>query len=209
MAPKENLLCTNLYTYCDNEPVLGYDPTGMGSVAFIGAGIQIELGIGQGSGGMEVIWFTSTRVNVKGKKRTIPYVYLYAGIGVSRSAKTTKLLNKLIDDIVKKPALLFHPKSLKSGGISFSVCIFAIFGYSNFRSPKYYLGEFDEAYGSVSHIKAFKSWSGSCVVYGAGWSSSSASIGRSKSFYCYASTVIAGIQKLYNSVVAKAKTLGR
>lgn len=44
-----------------------------------------------------------------------------------------------------KPYIYFY-----GGGCS--VCVLALFGYSNFKSYKSYLRYFDEAYASVWHI---------------------------------------------------------
>ncbi len=57
------------------------------------------------------------------------------------------------------------------------------------------------------NVKAYTSWSNTCFVVGAGWSSNYASAGYSVTYYAFASTVLAGIGNLYNSVVNKAKTL--
>ena len=104
--------------------------------------------------------------------------------------------------------MLLKPKSLV-GRFSLSVCVFAIFGYSNFKSPKNYLGWFNGIYASVWHVKTYTSWSNTCFVVGVGWSSSFVSAGYSNTKYLFASTVFSGISKLYNSVVGKAKTIKR
>ena len=87
--------------------------------------------------------------------------------------------------------------------------MFAIYGYSNFKTPKSYLGWFRESYGSLWHVKAYTAWSNTCFVVGLGWSSNWASAGYSRSYYWLASDVFSGIGSLYNSTVNKAKTLKR
>lgn len=139
----------NLFVYCFNEPIQGYDPSGESPFKIVGAGIQIEICLGAFTGGLEVIWFFSSQVNVSGRSRSIPYIYVYGGGGIGPSDQTKNILKK----IISKPSLLFNPKSL-ARGFSLSVCVFAIFGYSNFRNPKNYLGAFNETYASAWHVNA-------------------------------------------------------
>lgn len=94
-------------------------------------------------------------------------------------------------------------------GFSLSVCVFAIFGYSNFNSPKSYLGKFKEFSAGAWHAKGYTSWSNTCFVIGAGWNSNFISAGYSVTYYTLANMVFSGIGNLYNSVVNKAKTLKR
>ena len=74
---------------------------------------------------------------------------------------------------------------------------------------KYYLGWFNGVYASAWHVKAYTSWSNSCFTVGAGWSSNYFSAGYAATYYWLASSVFSGIQRLYNSVVNKARTLRR
>ena len=64
-----------------------------------------------------------------------------------------------------------------------SVCIFAIFGYSNFKSSSSHRKWFTGAYLTGWHVKGYSSWSDSCFTIGVGWSSSFASAGLSKTYY--------------------------
>ncbi len=195
-------LGSNLYAYCLNNPSNLSDYDGFASFKIVGVGIQIELGWGALTGGIEIIWYFSSQVNVGKRSRTTPYVYLYGGAGIGQSAKTKNVLKSMI----KKPSLLFNPKSLVKG-FNLSVCVFAVFGYSNFKSPNSYLKWFSETYASAWHVKGYTSWSNTCFVVGVGWSSNFASVGYSKSYYIFASDVFSGINKLYSSVLKKGKTI--
>lgn len=197
-----DLLGANLFAYCCNEPIQGYDPTGLRSSTLVGAGIQIELSFGALSGGIEIVWFFSKKVSVGGRKRSVPFVYMYGGGSIGASATTKNVLKK----IIAKPSLLFNPKSLVSG-FGLSVCVFAIFGYSNFKSYKDYLKWFSGVYASAWNVKTYTSWSSTCFTVGAGWSSNFASAGYSKTYYWLGSSVFSNIGTLYNKVVKKAKSL--
>ena len=199
----DNHLDYNLYLYCYNEPVQGYDPSGEKASTLVGAGIQIEVSYKAGSFGLEVIWYLSKKVKGRVKEKAKPYIYVYGGASASINKDTKKVLEK----IIAKPKLLFKPKSLCTGGFGLSVCVFAIFGYSNFNSPKSYLGWFDEAYANAWHVKGYTSWSSTCFVVGAGWCSGSASAGYAKSYYWLLDKVFSSIKKLYDTTVKKAKTL--
>lgn len=104
--------------------------------------------------------------------------------------------------------MLFNPKSLL-GGFSLSVCVFAVFGYSDFTSYRDYLDRFDGVYSSVWHVKTYTSWSDSCLVVGVGWSSAFASAGYSNTYYWLSNEVFSNIAKLYNMVTKKAKSIKR
>ena len=193
----------NLFAYCQNAPISKDDPLGLGSVYLVGFGIQIELSYGAVSAGLEIVWYHSSRVNVGGRSRYAPYVYLYGGLGASISADSREMIKKMI----KNPKLVLNPKSLLTG-LSGSVCVFAIFGYSNFRRPNDYLEWFSGVSGTIAHVKGYTSWSNTCFTVGAGWHSRYFSSGYSRTYYCFASTVFSGISSLYSTVFNKAKTLG-
>ena len=196
--PTEN----NLFLYCSNSPVSKDDPKGLGPVYFIGFGIQFEFSVGPVSGGLEIIWYHSSRINVGSRSRKKPYVYMYGGLGASVSANSKEMVKKM----VKNPKLVLNPKSILTG-YSGSVCVFAVFGYSTFRKPDHYLRGFTGASATVAHIKGYSSWSNYGFTVGVGWHTQYAAAGGSKTYYVYASTVFSSISSLYNTVYKKAKTL--
>ena len=67
----------NLFWYCKNNPIMNSDISGNASTKFIGFGIQIEVGLGLLATGIEIVWYTSSQVNVNGRNRLIPYVYIW------------------------------------------------------------------------------------------------------------------------------------
>ena len=197
--PLEN----NLFAYCTNSPVLNEDPMGLGAIYFVGFGIQIEGSYGVLCGGLEIVWYHSSRVNVGGRNRYTPYVYVYGGAGPSVAAASKEIVKKMISN----PKLLLNPKSLLTG-FSGSICVFAIFGYSTFRSPNNYLEGFQGFSVTVAHVKGYSSWSDCCFTVGAGLHSSYAAGGYSFTYYSYASTVFSNISSLYWTAYGKANTLG-
>lgn len=193
---------TNLFAYCNNDPKNFSDPTGKSRRGFVAVGIQLELTRGSLGGGIEIIWYFSKRVNVGNRNRKKPYVYLYGAASIGANGTTKEAVRKLIS----RPSLLFSPSNLLKG-FSFSVCVFAIWGYSNFKSPYSYTKGFKEVYGTVRHIKAYTCWSNTCIVFGLGWSTSRYSAGVSYSYYILSRDFFKGIERLYSKVYSRAKNL--
>jgi RHS repeat-associated protein len=193
-----------LFTYCNNNPIMGYDPMGMGSAYFIGAGIQIELTILGLCGGIEAVWYISNQVNVGGRSRGVPYFYGYRGGSAGPDARTRSAFVKLCEN----PSLLLNPKTLFTG-VSFSVCVFAIFGPSTFTSPTQYRGPFKGGYVTAIHGKLYSGVSSSSTVIGAGWSSSYWGCGATYTTYYSMSQIAVNCQKLFNTATAKAYTIRR
>lgn len=191
---------SNLFAYCKNAPISNDDPMGLGPVYFVGCGIQVELTLNGRSCGLEVVWYFSSRVNVSGRKRTTPYIYFYGSKTIRDSAVN------IVKQIVKNPSHLLSPKNLSCKG-SFSVSVFAIFGYSTFRKPNDYLGSFASTSVVANHVKAYTAFGSTCFAVGLGWSTSWAGVEVTGSYYCYWSTIINGISGLYNRVRSKANTL--
>ena len=190
----------NLFTYCKNAPICNDDPMGLGPVYFVGCGIQVEIAYRGFSCGLEVVWYFSSRVNVSGRKRTKPYIYFYGSKTIRDSAVN------IVQQIVKNPSRLLSPKKLSCKG-SFSVSVFAIFGYSTFRKPDDYLGSFSSTSVVANHVKAYTSFGSTCFAVGLGWSTSWAGVEVTGSYYWYWNTIINGISGLYNRVRSKANTL--
>lgn len=128
-------------------------------------------------------------------------MYIYGGGSLGASASTKIVLQQIISN----PKKLFKPRNLISGYLS--ICVFAIFGYSNFKSPSSYRKWFTGAYLTGWHVKGYSSWSDSCFTIGVGWSSSFASAGLSKTYYSFAGEIFSNISNLYNVVFNKAKNL--
>lgn len=192
-----------MFAYCCNRPVLRDDPTGLGSVYLVGFGIQIEFSLGPITGGLEIVWYHSSRVNVGGRNRYMPYIYAYGGGSIGPSADSKSAVKKLIAN----PKLLLNPKGIFSGGLSGSVCVFAIFGYRTFNSPNSYLKWFSGVSVTVAHIKGYTSWSSTCFTVGAGWHSKYAAASGSATYYAFANISFSNIRALYVVADGKAKTL--
>lgn len=190
----------NLFAYCQNAPVFKKDPKGLGPIYFVGCGIQIEFLLGRVSFGVEIVWYFSSRVNVQGRNRLNPYLYFYGSFTLAKSE------TDIIQQIIKNPSKLLSPGRITSNR-SFSVSIFAIFGYSTFRNPDLYLGGFSSTSITAGHIKAYTSFGSSCFTVGAGWSTSWAGASVTYSHYLYWNVVFQGLVNLYNIVLNAAKKL--
>ena len=197
-AAQGNLLGTNLYTYCGNNPIIYNDITGYAPARLVGAGIQIELSIGWKTFGVEFVWYFDSTI-LAGRSWYEPYCYTYGGGGLTAD------LTSIISKISKNPSLLFNPKGFTKA--SASISIFAIFGYSNFTKPIHYEGAFAGVSLTIWNKKAYTSWSSTCFVVGLGVSTSTFSSSSAGTYYVLNSNVMSYLSNLYNTVIAKAKTL--
>jgi len=107
--------------------------------------------------------------------------------------------------MVKSPKLLFKPGNLIKR--SFSACVFAVFGYSNFKKPSNYAGWSKSAYVIGKHIKAYVSQGKTCFDVGVGPSTSLFGIGSSAAIYVNTAVNIPGISNLFNATYGKASRL--
>ena len=199
-----NIYSCNIYAYCYAEPVMNSDPRGNAQMYLIGIGIQLEVGTGIFTVGLEIIWyFFDYGVTYNGS----PYFYVYggAGYGGSVGGVGSNVLDA-IADIIKKPSLLFNPKSLIKG-FSFSVSVFAIWGCGGFFSPYDYEGWFSATYAIAWHAKIYTAWSDICFAVGVGWSSNLFGAGYGKSYYILVTMPKINPRILYMSVFGKASKL--
>ena len=188
-----------LYTYCENNPINKTDDTGFSTTKVVGYGLQIELGIGWASFGIELIWYTSSSIR-NGRAWYIPYAYLYGGGGLSQN------LTNIISKITKNPSLIFNPKKLTSASLSIS--IFAIFAYiGKFKKPKDYAGYVNSTSVTLWNVKTYTSWSSTCFVIGVGVSTAKFSASSGFSFCQLSSKLFRNLSNVYNNVAKKAKTI--
>jgi hypothetical protein len=180
------------------QPELKPETSSFGSV---GCGLQIELDLGPASGGIELVWYPSSQVQVGSQSRFEPYVYLYGGVGPEFSS-----LDGMVSKIIKSPSLLARPKSL-FGENGMSISVFAVFGYSNFRAPSDYDGMFDTASVTVWNVKSYVSWGTACADIGVGWNSTPFSASVSATWYFSSDQVFDYCSKLLTNIQNQTKGL--
>lgn len=190
---------TNIFIYSENEPVLKTDETGHATVRVVGYGLQIELGLGVWSFGVELVWYIISSIR-NGRAWYIPYVYVYGAGGLSGDLKS------IISKISKNPSLMFNPK--KATKYSASICIFAIFGYTGkLNKPKDYKGFSSGVAVTVWHAKTYVAFGQTCFAVGAGVSTSKFSVDSCFARYYLVSDIINGLSNAYNSIAKKGKKL--
>ena len=149
--------------------------------------------------GLELVCYTSSSIR-RGRAWYIPYAYLYGGLSISSD------ITSIISKITKNPALLFKPKNLTKG--SFSISIFAIWGYSGkFTKPENYEGGFSGVSATIWNVKAYTAWSNSCFVVGVGVSTARFSASAGATGYVLISRIFNGLSKVFDTVTKKGKTL--
>ena len=161
----------NLFTYCENEPILkidceGYAPRYKGIVGF---GLQIAITADvlwcQGFWGMEVVWFPKCNNNFR--NGIIPWIYCYSGGSIGRLREYNKLIT---------PTILTDPKKVICGmSISFSfslsiTCFLVTAVGRGISKADDYNGKFTFWTGTVWGVTVSKAWSDTVVTYGVGLS---------------------------------------
>ena len=161
----------NLFTYCENEPILkidyeGYAPRYKGIVGF---GLQIAITADvlwcQGFWGMEVVWYPKCNNNFR--NGIIPWIYCYSGGSIGRPREYNKLIT---------PTILTDPKKVICGmSISFSfslsiTCFLVTAVGRGISKADDYNGKFTFWTGTVWGVTVSKAWSDTVVTYGVGLS---------------------------------------
>jgi len=85
------------------------------------------------------------------------------------------------------------------------ICIFSIWGYSNFKKPEHYEVAFSGASATVWNVKAYTAWSYRCFVVGVELSTSKFDVYSGVTVYSLSSKLFSNISNLYNTVLGKAK----
>ena len=80
-----SVLSYNLFSYCENNPVIRTDYSGNSSV--VGFGIQLYVNVSWFGCGLEIVWFPSTQVSTGGNSRLMPYIYFFSEAGMGGSSK--------------------------------------------------------------------------------------------------------------------------
>jgi len=177
----QGLLGNNIFSYCCNNPVVRRDIHGTAyknttdDYRPVGAGVQLELDMGNISVGFEIIVYWD--VEEGSLENPIVAVYDYSGgstnfgdeyLGsiIATVKNNTNLLTSgtekgitAVIDILKK-------------NYSVSVSGLLIMGNDEFRSITSYEGPFVSLYGSANHVKGALAVSSNCVAFGVGGTSS-------------------------------------
>lgn len=156
----------NLFSYCENLPVMKTDYEGYASTysGIVGFGIQVALTASvlyhQGFTGFEAIWFNKNNNFGNG---FIPWCYWYYGGSLGFTLDFDKLLS---------PSLLNNPKNvLKGFGLSFSCSVSVtcfLVTANKMRDPYDYTGGFSFWTGTVWGATVSKAWSAKMSTYGVG-----------------------------------------
>ena len=179
---KDTSVGTNLFAYCNNDPVNNNDP--MGTHPFLAIGFQFMIAIGACIIGFEFLWDTS---------RWKFYTFLFIGGNRSflNSKRSTldKKLRKAIASIKygARKLNLNSIRKLKNFGISAS--LIAVLGNKKARFPRNYCGWFSSislAYRNISVSGAWSKGNGitiGSVTLGLSISTSPMKIGISQTYY--------------------------
>ena len=183
----------NLFTYCKNSPVVFYDKNGR-EYRVVGAGIQLDFSgncmTAGGDVGIEIICYWDTPEARELNKPIIAvYTYLGSSINIGDYSDEISIITQIIEESMTELRTMdskameeFLQGKLLSFSISGSAMV--ITANEKFENAYSYEGKFETGTVGISYAKAFKSWSESCEVYGAGVSSQwGLYYSRSNSFY--------------------------
>jgi len=158
----------HLYVYCANNPINYTDPSGH-KMEWVGYGVQVELGIGRLSGGIDIVYLFNN-VKTRYLNKAI-HAYLFG----AASADNGKFINA-IEKIFKQPSSLLKKSSLKNvlgSGIGFSATFFCI--HAEPSKYTYQTSGLSRSGGwsvIINHVKVCMSGTKSSINIGAGFSSS-------------------------------------
>ena len=164
-------LSYNLFTYCENEPILKIDCEGYAPVyrGLVGFGFQAVFTANvlcyQGFVGIEAVWFPKCNNNFR--NGIIPWVYWYYGGSIGTTFNLQKLLS---------PTLLTNPKNVIKGfGLSFSCSLSVTFFVVTAKGQGIskaddYNGAFYFRTCTVWGVTVSKAWGDKITTYGVGFS---------------------------------------
>ena len=189
-----SVLSYNLFSYCENNPVIRTDYLGNSSV--VGFGIQLYVNVSWFGCGLEIVWFPSTQVSTGGNSRRMPYIYFFSEAGMGGSSGK---INELLKEILKKPDKLFNSKTFLRN-LNFSICFFIIIGNDSFSTPADYAGVFKSFSVTVRHIKWYLATSSTCVSIGEGWHSRRYAVSAAVSYYWLINSSYSTLGSIMNRV---------
>ena len=154
-----NFFDSNLWVYCENEPVQNCDKLGKSSWSFVAVGLQFELTLGLFTGGLEIIATITFPIKI--------HVFVYGGGAIDITYIRSIIKNAGAIKAILSKEVLFN--------FSGSVCLFGVFSKKPFNY-KTYEGKFNEIYGVIptpilaGHlgIKGYYSWGSGYRIGGAG-----------------------------------------
>lgn len=172
VSTDQNLLSTNMFTYCVNNPIVYIDPNGF---RFIGYGFQIDFQIGDVSYGYEVVIYTDDEI-CRGEDYLVT-TYSYSGYDVSVGdlQKIYDIAEVLITTAVfesrnDNAQAFYSAVTTVLNGAGLSGGAFLLYGNENFKTPLDYSGGFETWSGSVkikgATVTGFHSFTEKCDAYG-------------------------------------------
>jgi len=169
-ATGQGLLGYNMFAYCANNPVTRKDAAGMIHEP-VGAGLQLEITVGNVTVGLEIICFWDVSECSDGGI-TIA-VYLYGGVSMDVD---NPLIGSILAMITDNSQLLLYGNeeslmllaTLLSNEFSVSVSAVLITGNEDFTSTESYEGSFTSVGAGLGKVKAAVAYSDTCVAYSVG-----------------------------------------
>lgn len=161
-----------MFAYCGNNPVLNVDYSGM-DYHPVGAGVQLEIEVGNAVVGVEVIVFWDVEEAVN---NPVIAVYVYGGISIETDdpllgsilAIVTDNADLLTGDQGNLTMVLSSLTALISNNFSVSVSGVIIMGNEDFTSTNSYSGSFTSVGGGFGRIKGGVAYSESCYAISIG-----------------------------------------
>ena len=180
VATGQGILGNNMFAYCGNNPVSRIDASGTAyeeeeEYRAVGAGIQVEIDIGNGTAGFENIVYWD--VQECDENSVVIATYTYSGGSVNfldeYAGSITAVVRDNLDLVTSgTDEGLATLISILEKNYSASVSGLLLLGNDQFSSVKSYEGLFMSMYGSVNHVKGAFAVSSNCIAIAVGGTSS-------------------------------------
>ena len=174
----DNTICSvNIFTYCGNDGINRFDPTGHG--AFKAIGIQIAMTWKRLVIGLEILWDTS---------RWKPYFFFFVGGGSKNfMEEAERALKEDLMYCLKRVPKISTTSLQKFSNFGLSVSFIAVFGNRFSSFPSTYTGWFTGCSLSIRHviISGAVGYSGKAVIgsFGLGITTSVLNFSASQTHY--------------------------